>query len=292
MSMLPFHRGLRVCARTVALMLLTTGLACTHRGTGGSGRPGGSEPFEHEEARRQEARQVARQVAALAGGVRDVGSRLEFTFWAERGALTLVGYQSLKRGGRAGRAVDREDLQRTVARALMSTTHHSAGEVVLRLRREASSWALEPGASFSTERPAQARQVAGQREDATPEPAALATSLRRLLEPVRVPVDGTVWANVSVHLRDGRVVGWELEDWRVVRTGRGDSTPRPVSRRVVEEATAVLLLYTPGTGSRSLHLGLRLIHEGSAPSAEGWVEETRMLSLTRPSGGVSRLTLP
>lgn len=175
----------------------------------------------------------------------------------------------------------------------MSTTHHSGGEVVLRLRREADSWALEPGASFSSERPLQARQVAGRREDETPEPDALATSLRRLLEPVRVPVDSTVWANVLVHLRDDRVVGWELEDWRVVRQGPGrNESPRPVSRRVVEEATAVVLLYTPGTGSRSLHLGLRLIHEGNAPSAKGWVEETRVLPLSLPGGGVSRLTLP
>ncbi|NVJ20261.1 hypothetical protein HUW62_03380 [Myxococcus sp. AM011] len=292
MSMLPIHRGLRVCARTVALILMSTNLACPSAGTSGANRPETHEPFEHEEARRQEARQVARQVAVLAGSVRDVDSRLELTFWAERGALTLVGYQSLERGGRAGRTVDHDDLQRTIARALMSTTHHSGGEVVLRMRREPASWALEPGASFSSERPLQARQVAGRREDATPEPSALATDLRRLLEPVRVPADGTVWANVSVHLRDGRVVGWELEDWRVVRAGRGNKTPRPVSRRVVEEATSVVRLYAPGTGSRSLHLGLRLIHEGNAPSAEGWVEETRMLPLSRPSGGVSRLTLP
>lgn len=292
MSMLLIHRGLRVCARTVALILMSTCLACPSAGTSGTSRSGANEPFEHEEARRQEARQVARQVAALAGSVRDVDSRLELTFWAERGALTLVGYQSLERGGRAGNTVDREDLQRTIARALMSTTHHSGGEVLLRLRRERTSWALEPGASFSSERPLQARQVAGRREDATPEPAALATDLRRLLEPVRVPVDGTVWANVSVHLREGRVVGWELEDWRVVRHGPGNRTPRPVSRRVVEEATAVVRLYAPGTGSRSLHLGLRLIHAGNAPSAEGWVEETRVLPLSLPSGGVSRLTLP
>ncbi|NTX08829.1 hypothetical protein [Myxococcus sp. CA040A] len=291
MSMRSIHHGLRVCARTVGVVILATSLACASGGTGGSGRAGTDEPFEHEEARRQEAREVARQVAALAGGVRDVGSRLELTFWSERGALTLVGYQSVQRGGRPGRGIDSDDLRRTVARALMSTTSHSAGEVVLRLRRDASSWALEPSASFSTERPPEALHLAGRREASTPESTWMAASVQRLLMPVRVPVDGTVWADVSVHVRDGRVVGWELEGWRVVRAGRGNAT-RSVSRRVVEEAAAVLRLYSPGTGSRTLHLGLRLIHEGNAPSAEGWVEETRVGRPLRPGGGVSRLTLP
>ncbi|GEN11232.1 hypothetical protein SAMN05443572_11482 [Myxococcus fulvus] len=270
-------------------LLFALGLACAGGGTGGSGRP--DVPIEQDAARLHEARQVAVRVAALAGTVREVGSKLELTFWSEQGALTLVGYQAQERGGRAGRPVDAAELQRQVATRLLSTARQPPGEVVLTLERRASSWRVDPPLVLSGERPQGARGAPGRREAGTPEPGAVVEGMKKLLAPVRVPVGGSAWADVTVRLRDGRVVGWGLQDWRELRGGRDDAT-RPVSRRVLEETASVLLLHAPATGTRSLQLGLRLVHEPGAAAASGWVEVSSVSAAPSPSGGISSLLLP
>ncbi|HZI13695.1 MAG TPA: hypothetical protein VE153_25180 [Myxococcus sp.] len=271
------------------LLLATLVAGCANTplpGTGGSGRdpmePAVSGPSEKDraEAVRAEAAQVAAEVWAVASGVRDVGSQLELTFWSEHGALTLTGYTTKGRGGTRGRPASESATRRAVAEALESSVQQrTTGEIVLTLWRRDASWDVSPYASSYGAPPPEARKVPGRRGAFAPgQDAAIAATVQQWLKPVEVPSDGAVWVDLDVSLRDGQVVGQRLEGWRIIRAGRGGK-PRPVAPHVASEVARVLRLYTPGTGPRTVRLGLRLSHDASALAASGWVD----LARTSPS---------
>ncbi|MFP2906520.1 hypothetical protein ACLESD_15930 [Pyxidicoccus sp. 3LFB2] len=163
-----------------------------------------------------------------------------------------------------------------MALALATAMQGSTGELQLTLRRGEASWEVEPNASFHTVRPTGARTSAGrQGVFVLGQSTTVAAGLQQLLRSVEVPADGTVWVDLNVRLHNGRVVDWKLEQWRPIRAGRGGK-PRPVAPQVAREAADVVVLYAPGMGSRTVHLGLRLSHRDNEPAASGWVEETRV----------------
>src|SRR5262245_18643130 len=91
-----------------ALVALMSFSACARvpAGTGGSGRlilrgpkPGREEWEGWGEARRAEVESALGGMWGVAAGVREVGAVLEFTFWAEGGALTLVSLGRREWGG-------------------------------------------------------------------------------------------------------------------------------------------------------------------------------------------------
>ncbi|MCE9668340.1 hypothetical protein LY474_11005 [Myxococcus stipitatus] len=268
----------------LSLLVLAPRCASTPSGVGGSGRAPDGLPGDAallDESRRQEAADLASRVATLASDVHDMGARLDFTLWSEQGTLTLVGYQSSERGGRAGRDTDTAALRRAVAQALLTATHARSGEVALTLRRRPTTWAVEPTPAFHASRPPGVRTTPGHARLDPDSTSTLVDALHHLLEPVRVPEGGTVWADLSLHLEDDHVTGWRLEGWRVLPSSP-DGKPRPVSREVALEAAHVVELYAPARGTRALHLGLRLSHRRGASAASGWVEESRVDFPTLP----------
>jgi hypothetical protein len=281
MSLRPIRRlsMTRALPGAVLLLTLTLGCANTPMGTGGSGQEGmdpGQPAATDPKAASVEAGQVAEHVWAVASGVHDVGSRLVFTFWSERGALTMTGYEAVQRGGRRGKPVNANSTQRAVVLALATAMQGNTGELQLTLRRGDTSWEVEPNASFHTVRPTEARTAPGrQGVFVLGQSTTVSAGLQQLLKSVEVPADGTVWVDLNVRLRNGRVVDWKLEQWRPIRAGRGGK-PRPVSAQVASEAANVVVLYAPGMGSRTVHLGLRLSHRDNEQAASGWVEETRV----------------
>lgn len=259
------------------LIAFLVGCANTPQGTGGSGwdsgdpAPGPSAK-ELAAASRAEASQVAAEVWAVASGVRGKGSKLEFTFWSEQGALTLTRYTMKEPGGARARPADENDTRNAVTEALLAAVQQRTGEVVLRLWRRESSWEVSHDFSAYGAAPPEARKAAGHRGAfSVGQAPAMAAGVQQWLKPVEVPASGTVWVDLAVRLRDGHVVGWDLENWRIIKTGRGDK-PRPVSSNVATEVANVLRLYTPGSGARTVRLGLRLSHDDNASTAGGWVE--------------------
>jgi hypothetical protein len=65
----------------------------------GPGLPPDMDEEVLEEGAEAEASRAVAEVWAVASGVQEVGARLSFTFWSERGALTLTGYTATGRGG-------------------------------------------------------------------------------------------------------------------------------------------------------------------------------------------------
>ncbi len=282
MSLRPIRRLPMARALSVSVLLLTLAVGCasTPPGTGGSGRdttdPDRPHPMDTQ-AGREEAARVAMRVGALASDVREVGSRLRFTFWSEQGALTLTGFTAENRGGRLGKATNPDRTQREVATALMATLKHPAREVALTLRRSESHWVVESNSFVQSFRPTGARTLPGRQGAFSPRrsPDDVAAGVRELLRSVQVPADGTLGVDLTARVRNGRVVGLELTRSHVILSGRGGK-PRAVAPHVASEVAHLILLYAPCTGERSVRLGLRLSHRGSEQLASGGVEETQV----------------
>jgi hypothetical protein len=265
----------------VLLLALITGCASTPPGTGGSD-DGDADlkppPLLDAKAAHDEAAQVAARVWAVASTVRDVDSELRFTFWSEQGALTLLNFVAENRGGRQGRpAPDAEGTQSRVAAAFVAAMKGSGREVSLTLRRKDSAWRVESTDFVQSFRPTGARTLPGRQGALSPRQSAndVAAAVRELLKSVQVPSDGTVGVDLEARVRNGRMVGLSLTRSHVILSGRGGK-PRAVSSDVAAEVAHLILLYTPCTGQRGVHLGLRLSHRGNAQVATGGVEETRV----------------
>jgi hypothetical protein len=280
----------RFLACAVLLLTLTSGCASTPPGTGGSGTGDldlGQPPLLNTKAGREEATQVAARVWAVASGVRDVDSELKFTFWSEQGALTLLGYVAENRGGRQGKpANDSESTQRRVTDALVAAMKHPGREVSLTLRRSESGWRVESTDFVQSFRPTGARTLPGRQGALSSEQTAddVAAAVRELLKSVQVPADGTVSVDFNARVRNGRMVGVELASSHVILSGKGGNA-RAVSPEVATEVARLILLYTPCTGQRVVHLGARLSHRGNAAVASGGVEETRVDQALPPEDG-------
>jgi hypothetical protein len=131
-------------AGTLILALL---IGCATPNTGGLGLSPGTEPDDVDDAV-LEAGAVAEATLALAqlwsvvSGVREVGARVSFTFWSERGALTLMSYTATGRAGPPGQPVSAESLQEGIAKVLTRFAQWRTGAVELTLERQEDRWAL------------------------------------------------------------------------------------------------------------------------------------------------------
>ncbi|MCP3137211.1 hypothetical protein [Pyxidicoccus xibeiensis] len=273
----------RALVGTMMLLALFSGCKNTPPGPGtGSGAGHRAidtslPPATNAKAMQEEVSRVSSQVWAVAAGVRDVDSRLVFTFWAEPGALTLTGYRSDDRGGKRGRQPSEDSTRRRVIEKLASAMLTPGCELTLTLRRAESTWEVESSTFIQSHRPLGVRTLpvrqgllgSGQTS------ATMAAGVRELLSSVQVPAEGSAYVDLEVVMRQGRAVSWNVSNRRALREGRG-GTPRPVAPRLSQEAADVILLYAQGAGQRTVHLGLRLSHQKNEQTADGWVEETRV----------------
>jgi hypothetical protein len=228
---------------------------------------------EPESAREAEADRTVARVVGLASGIEEVGVVLAFTFWVEQGALTLVGYQEEGGSGSAGRAVEAVGLGRALHHVFTEYVGQRRGEVVLRLRREETRWAVEYQATRQSARPNEAKTLPV-RTQGTPAHTFLALhdTARERLSGVRVPAGGTTRVVLGVGLEDGRLVNWELRaEVRRTREGAGGN-PRQLSPGAVGQLVQVLLPFTEGLGPRTVRVVLRAEHRQGEEEARGGVE--------------------
>ncbi|NTX33909.1 hypothetical protein HUA78_05625 [Myxococcus sp. CA033] len=82
-------------------------------------------------------------------------------------------------------------------------------------------------------------------------------------------------------LDDGRVVGWELHRFQVVRSGAGGSPLAPASR-AGREVVRLTRAFQDGMGPRTVRFGIRLTH--GRGEGDGWVESVRVVGFETPAG--------
>ena len=234
----------------------------------------------HERRTAPLARGVARrcllQVVERAREVDEVGATLAFTYWAEEGALTPLGYRLERGGERAGRSAEVEELERMLRPVFTEYVGRHTGEVVLTLRREEARWAVDYDATRQGARPPEAKTLPLRTRGTTADALrALHEAARKGLSAVQVPSGGAARVELAVRLEDGRPTGWELLEARHTHEGAGGA-PRSLSPEVVGHTVQVLLPFTEGLGPRMVHLVLRAEHRPAEVEARGRVESVRV----------------
>lgn len=256
------------------LVLGAMGCATTQGEMGGSGTastglPPGLRVDEVEEATEAEAALLVTQVMAVANATHAQGARLSFTFWNERGALTLISFSARGVSGPAAAALDDDETHDTLATVLAEYPQRHTGQAILTLQREQAKWAMDYNVSAAP-RPPEARLLPVPMKAFPAEVVRDSTKrLGKMLEAVEVPTEGEIWLDVEVQLEDGRIEGWRPRLFQLARRG---GRPRPVSPLLASYAVQVLLPFTLGVGPRTVLVRLRLAHRAQDTEALGWVE--------------------
>ena len=208
-----------------------------------------------------------------------MGARLAFTFWAERGALTLVAYEASGRGGLAGRPVDEDSALDSLRTVLEAYARRHTGAVRLVLRRQESEWTVDYESGPHTRRPPEAKSLPVRWAD-TPAwgNASPAEALGRLLRAVEVPAGGSARVVAEARLEDGRVEDWELRGFQVTHPGAGGGA------RGVSEAVRVLQPFMEGLGPRTVRVELVLVHRKDETRSGGWVMGAQVVDASPPVG--------
>ncbi len=242
----------------VALVLLNACATVPRDGTGGSGRPeqrgpypGSSEWDSQEEARRAELESALASMWGVASEVREVGAVLEFTFWTEGGAFTLLSLRRREWGGEAGSAVAQESFASDLRDVLPTYAEGAAGELRLTLRREERRWRADfkkdDGADFPLEAKTWPVRRVGARAE---ELQVLVAAGREVASRVWVPAGAQVRWQVELALDDERVTGLETHPPR--------SLPGGASVRAAPELAGtwvnVLVPFTQGLGPRKVRM--------------------------------------
>jgi hypothetical protein len=218
-----------------------------------------------------EATLALAQVWSVASGVREEGARLSFTFWSERGALTLTGYEARRRSGPPGEPVDDEAFQEELARIITRFAQWQTGTVALTLERQQARWTMAYSTSAAP-RPQEAKTLPVRRAGLSAETVESVTSgVEQVLRPVEVPAGGEAQVDLECSLEDGRAEEWRLRLFEVTRGGTGGAARAPASS-VRGEAASVLMPFTQGLGERTIRLRLRLSVPPGARQSIGWVE--------------------
>lgn len=233
-------------------------------------------PQEEEAARKAELERALEQVIAVASGVERVGTWLQFRYWVEQGAVTLVGYRAWEgSGGRAGPVVEGQKMLREVRLGLTAYGSNAPGLVVLTLERQQQAWRVgveRPGGA----RPAEARALAVRQQAVRQENYLEAYDLAgRLLEALRLPSGGKATQEVRIKLEDGRVLEAQvvLQERNQGGTGQGEVTYAGIG-----EITWLLLALGEGIGPRQAVMRLRVDPVAGAQRARVWVESAEVQS--------------
>jgi hypothetical protein len=270
----------------LAAMALTAGCGTTgvvRHGGLGPGFPPDVDEEVLEEGAEAEATYAVARLWTVASGVREVGAHLSFTFWSERGALTLTGYTARSRGGPPGQNVDAVATQHELNTLLRRFAQQHTGTVEVTLERRESRWDVGY-AQRESPRPSEAKTLPVRRAGVPVETVVPITQgLGGLLNAVEVPTEGEAHVELAMHLEDGRIEQWEPRHLEVTHRGLREGT-RKLSSTVVTETVSVLIPMTQGIGERTVHFRMRLLHSRGAQHASGWVEDARVERPAPPAG--------
>ena len=207
--------------------------------------------------RESEIRQALGQMWGILSSVEAVEAEVEFTFWTNRGALTMVAWRRGADSGEVAESVDPETFFRALSRNF--TTFVGAGTRSLNVvfRREPRHWRLSELRSTDTltSAPLEAKTLP---VDAPPIPAGVFAELenearRRWLPLLKAPSDGTATLELKVDFEDERLVGSSPGGYHATGRGTFVTTPPGFETRIA----AALLPFSQGLGHRSVKVVLQ-----------------------------------
>jgi hypothetical protein len=237
---------------------------------------------EEAGARRAEVEWALAQMGALASGEEQVGTVLRFTFWVERGALTLLSHHRGMTGAERGSSVKVEALTGELRKLLTLLAERRTGALTFTLHRERSRWRVDYEAS-SLEEPPEAKQRPARRTG-YPDGTLLAvqTMAKQVVRLLQVPAGASARMTVEVALDDDRLTGWTPGPYQAESGG----TVRPANDRAVESLTLAMLPFMHGLGPRSVRLALSGTHEGTSATSQWRVERAETIRPVPPDEAV------
>jgi hypothetical protein len=241
-------------------VLLLSACATVPAGTGGSGppvlqvpQPGSEEWEELTEARRAEVESALAGMWGVAAGVREVGAVLEFTFWAEGGALTLVSLERREWGGAAGSEVDKVAFARELRENLLTYVEGHVGRVRFTLRREDGRWRADYETQEWSAAPVEAKtwpvRRVGVRTDVL---TGLLAAGNEAASRLWVPAGGQARWKVEIALEDDWVRGLETQPPRSWAGGTSVKAGPELAGTLVN----VLVPFSQGLGPRKVKVEL------------------------------------
>ncbi|HEX8701926.1 MAG TPA: hypothetical protein VF815_24065, partial [Myxococcaceae bacterium] len=240
--------------------MLLNACATVPTGTGGSGRlalPGpqpGSEEWEAlEEARRAEVESALAGMWGVAAGVNEVGAELEFSFWAEGGALTLLWLRRREQGGEVGRPVDKAAFSRELRENLRTYVEGHTGSMRLTLRRQEGRWRADYETEEWSTSPLEAKTWPVRRVGVRAEVlTGLLAAGNEVASRLWVPAGGQARWKVEIALEDEWVRGLETQPPHSWKGGFSVRKAPDLAGTLVN----VLLPFSQGLGPRKVKVEL------------------------------------
>ncbi len=253
-------------------------LVSTHRSTS----PSEDEWRQEAGARRAEVEWALAQMGALASGEEQVGTVLRFTFWVERGALTLLSHHRGMAGAERGQSAKAEAFTGELRGLFTLLAERRTGALTFTLHRERSRWRVDYEAA-SLEEPPEAKQRPAWRTD-YPDGTlhAVRTMARQVVRLLQAPSGASARMTVEVALDDDRLTGWTPGPFQAESGG----TVRPANDRAVESLTLAVLPFMHGLGPRSVRLALSGTHEGTSATSQWRVEQAETIRPVPPDEAV------
>ncbi|ATB26697.1 hypothetical protein [Melittangium boletus] len=232
--------------------------------------------------RRAEVEWALARMWTVAQGEERVGAVLEFTFWVERGAFTLLSYRRRATGREASQAARAEVFPQGLRGLLTALSEGRAGALTLSLHREPSRWWVDSG-SASMKEPLEARRWPSRR---TGDPDGTLLAVRamanRMVRLLQVPADSSARMTVDAALDDDRLIGWEPRLYQA----RSGGPVRSADAQAAEVLALAVLPFTRGLGPRTVRLVLSGMHEGGSASPHWRVDEAETLRPAPPDEAV------
>jgi hypothetical protein len=228
---------------------------------------------EEAGARRAEVEWALAQMGALASSEEQVGAVLRFTFWVERGALTLLSHHRGIAGAERGQSAKAEAFTKELRGLLTLLAEKRTGALTFTLHRERSRWRVDYEAASLAE-PFEARQRPAQRTgypDGTL--FAVQAMTKQVVRLLQVPAGASARMTVEVALEDDRLTGWKSGPYQAESGG----TVRPADVQTAEALTLAVLPFLHGLGPRTVRLELSGTHEGTSTSSHWRVERAETL---------------
>ncbi|HEX5746855.1 MAG TPA: hypothetical protein VFZ09_11480 [Archangium sp.] len=237
---------------------------------------------EDAEARRAEVEWALARMWEVASGVEQVGTVLEFTFWVERGAFTLLSQHRSAAGGEKGQPAKAESFTRELRGLLAVLAETRTGALVFTLHRERSRWRVDSAAA-SREEPPEARKHPARRMETTAGPLlAVQAMTKQVVRLLQVPAGASARMTVELTLEDDRLTGWKSGPYQA---GSGGGV-RPADGWTAQSLTLAVLPFTRGLGPRTVRVELSGTHEGASATSHWWVERAETLRPAPPDEAV------
>jgi hypothetical protein len=237
---------------------------------------------ERAGARRAEVEWALAQMWGVAKEEGLVGTRLEFTFWARGGALTLLSWRRTTTGRTSGQLADASAFANELRGLLILLTERRTGALAFTLHRERLRWRVDYEAATVEEPPEARAQPMRRTSDSSETLSAVHTLSRKLARLLQVPSGASAHLTVDVALDDERLIGWEPGPYEATPGG----TPRLADPRVAEVFSLALRPFLRGLGPRNVRLELVGMHEGVSATSRWKVVRAETLRPAPPDEAV------